>query len=322
MKTIIYYRDSNGNPGDTFSNMGCQLLCGRAIGPHYTVSWYATQPFSTDMPLSTHDAAVVCGSPWLWDQCNQSEKYQLLRQFLDFSQAKLKLVIGLGSSFILGQKRPPTLDTDIWREFDLVLCRDQLAADLLSEDGVKATVVPCPAYFAGLELAKRTAQGGPEVLVYTAFADPRSVPGAKYADPTALAEFQEFQRRWLKQGRPVLTMTVPDLEEVNRLGKEPTWHSVDPATLTRHFTSFSAVYTGRVHGAIVAQAAGCAAHLFPIDSRAVTAVQVGVKLFGRGANDHHELQGLLDLRGVAGPTVVKMIRDALGVPKPTGPDRW
>lgn len=305
MNTVIYYRDSNGNPGDTCSNMGCQLLLSKAIGPHYTVSYYANQPFSLDMPLSVNDVAVVCGSPWLWNHCETSAKYALLRNFLKLADAKVKVVVGLGSSYTL-DTTPDPLTCDVWRDFDLVLCRDRLAAQLLANQGVASLTVPCPAFFAGRQLARhRPAES--KLLVYTAFAS--SVPGSNFADQGRITEYDNWQLDWLKRGFPTLAMTVPDYEDLVRRGFEPRYYSTDPRSFAAIMALHHEVYSGRVHGAIVAKAIGCDSYLFPIDSRSVTAAHLGVNMFMAPGN-YAELDNVLKLR-LTHETVARFIQTAV-----------
>lgn len=276
--------------------MGTQRIMTELVGPHYVISHYASQPFSCDMPLSTNDFFVVCGSPWLWDGAGLSKKYNILRSAISLFSARKLVIYGVGSSYIIGKPHPSAKHAaDLLRMFDVVVCRDRHAVESLKEEGIDSMLLPCPAYTWGqqIQVGEKTEK---TCLVFTGHNRRDGSPSAKYCNQGIIDQFDQLQHELVNGERATtMTMTVPDHEEfIRRFGKTPDYHSTNPLNIARFLGQFQETYSGRVHGAIVAQSVGSQAWLCPIDTRAATAVHVGAKLLF-GLDSYQEFAGLADL---------------------------
>lgn len=97
---------------------------------------------------------LLVGTPWFWDKCSQSAKYQWLNTLLDNGQ--VKSAIGVGSCFPLGMDESVILNDPeesealraAWSRFDKVVVRDPLAHRLLTHLGIPNILLPCPSVFA------------------------------------------------------------------------------------------------------------------------------------------------------------------------------
>lgn len=313
MKTIAYWHDDNGNIGDTMTVMGCHGLMNDAIGVHYPIPYCSRLADAMKtVVLPEIDVAVVCGGPWLWDNCVDSQKYTLLRNFLEHTKAPIKIALGIGASYVITEPKPVDAPTsvDFWRQFNFVACRDALAAELLR--GLNTDLWPCPSYFTGEMLRPVVDHMMDSILVYTALDNERSVPTAKYARPELVATYLKFQEQWLKDGKPTATITWIDrVDFTEKFGREPDIHADSPAKATRHLAEFKNVYTARVHAAIIAAGLKINSHLFAVDSRALSAYHLGAKPF---LCQHPEMPGA-DLRSLPFQQLANRLRVALNTEK-------
>lgn len=306
MKTIAYWHDDNGNIGDTMTVMGCHGVVNDAIGVHYPISYCSrlSEAMKT-VVLPEIDVAVVCGGPWLWDNCVSSAKYDMLRNFIEHIKAPVKIALGIGASYVITEPKPVTAleSADFWRQFDFVACRDALAAELLR--GPHVDLWPCPSYFIGEMLRPVVDHINDSVLVYTALDNNRSVPTAIYAKPELVAAYLKFQEQWVHDGKPTVTLTWIDrVAFTEKYGREPEIHAGSPNRAARTLAKFKNIYTARVHAAVFAASLKINSHLFAVDSRALTAYHLGVKPF---MCQHPEMPGA-DLRSLSFQQLANRLR--------------
>lgn len=86
----------------------------------------------------------VIGTPWLWNLCWESPKYQHLVRLMEERKFKRKIALGIGSCFGWSGRIDLSLNArrvvDLWRGFDLVVCRDEIAKSLIPD----SLCLPCP----------------------------------------------------------------------------------------------------------------------------------------------------------------------------------
>ena len=102
--------------------------------------------FGQDLPRG--DAVVVCGTPWIFDQCGGSFKINELQRVMDDFDG-VKIAVGIGSSFPISV--PPSVinqDVEVWRDFDTIAVRDETAVRLLAAYGIPSVQLACPAMLA------------------------------------------------------------------------------------------------------------------------------------------------------------------------------
>lgn len=90
------------------------------------------------------DTLLVIGTPWLWNLCWDSPKYLHLREAMEGRTFKRKIALGIGSCFGWNGRIDLSLNArrvvELWRGFDLVICRDEIAKSLIPD----SLCLPCP----------------------------------------------------------------------------------------------------------------------------------------------------------------------------------
>lgn len=111
---------------------------------------------SLGINLDDEDVVAVVGTPWIWDLCERSEKYERLMSWIREakSNGQRLVALGIGSCIRWGEgARSFTYDSsssivkEAWGSFDFIACRDWIAKDILMCCGVNSTYLPCPSYF-------------------------------------------------------------------------------------------------------------------------------------------------------------------------------
>ena len=211
------------NPGDHIVERGARKLFGR-LG----------------IDIEASETLYVVGTPWLWHRCAESQKYADLRSSLKESGFKRKVALGIGSCFAWqGEADLGEGDAlEIWKDFDVVICRDELAAGLV--DGI---CLPCPSLWA-VDSAPATRSGFLAVD----------------CDPW----HPEYRtEKWIPKN-------------YDRLNYADGFQSQDQIDqLLQKLLSYRRVMSKRVHAAIPISPF-TKTKIVPADSRALTAVRVGV----------------------------------------------
>jgi hypothetical protein len=101
-----------------------------------------------------YDAVMVCGTPWLWDSFEKSQKYKNLLRCFELHKDTKKFFMGIGSCLINGQENSNVLErpsevAGIKALFSNaeVYVRDKVAHDKLNRAGIKNTLTACPSFF-------------------------------------------------------------------------------------------------------------------------------------------------------------------------------
>lgn len=204
------------------------------------------------------DANAVVGTPWFWDACAGSDKYQWLRHLLDASPPLM--AVGVGSCFPLGRDERMILDSpdqseairSLWSRFTRVSVRDEMAKRLLDALGVHCILLPCPSVFA---------------------VDPEPLP-----PPTPGSTIYITTRPWGTDTchSQFLDHKAPDVTMFNYgYGKRSTndvWRFLD------HLASYETIISERVH-AVTPFAGLRRTAVIPVDSRHLTSTNAGVALY-------------------------------------------
>lgn len=225
------YGEGPTNPGDLIVEEGARRLAAMS-----------------DIDLDRPDWLVVIGTPWLWNLCWPSPKYRLLSDAVASGRYAKKVAIGIGSCF--GLHIEPTLSDgkeeviDLWSRFDLVVCRDKLAARLVP----RAKCLPCPSLW---------------------FFDAAPVsPSKPLLQITNTKWHPDYDERWdwLRRDREVRSY-----EEVTRHSR------ADLEGFLGEFLAYRQVIAQRIH-AVLPISPFVQTKCVPVDTRSLTCVRAGIPL--------------------------------------------
>lgn len=240
------------------------------------------------------DVFVIAGTPWVWDLCEQSKKYEQLERTLTDMTCPV-LAEGLGSCYPLEwvRNRLPILQhrstrlvlNRIWNRCESVTVRDWLARWVLKAAGIKSKLEPCPAFLA----ADPTDQAG-EYPLFVAY-DPGKGISERCLTVDFYPRWERLSRKALAlPGVKVVAICEADQAYAQRLGatevelvREADPRSADTTALERLFALLrgaTVVVSGRIHAAIPAVAMGKPTYIMPVDSRHLAATYVGAKVWG------------------------------------------
>ena len=223
IRPYAFFGEPGNNPGDLLVEMGARAL---------------------ELPF---EDTFLIGTPWIYDQCQTSYKYQWLTE--QKPQGRF-IALGIGSSFPLGWtaethiKSLPKDQRDflkgIWGQFDIIAVRDTVAQDWLRMLDIQSHIIPCPS-------------------VLTSVGDGPYRPGSKIFvgnfDKTEMANdavYLEYQRGAYTEG--------------------------DVESLFRFIGSHETIISDRVHSVVpFANKRRCA--IVPVDSRHQTATVLGIQIY-------------------------------------------
>ena len=240
------------------------------------------------------DLCVISGTPWIWDKCHQSKKYQRLDHLLRALPKKTKKVaLGIGSCFpwatnVLdvyvyqkddnGVYEITRLHTrehlhKIFSSFDLVTTRDHLAFNILRKLDIHAFDCICPAAHIEIPQHFYKKESQEPLLV---FLNPHDGVSHESCDKIFMDDFIQFEK-WFKDKYSPDVITMDSLDRDWCLGQG--WEKVEWVREIPRFLEIvsqsSFVISGRVHATIPARLLGKRAYILPWDTRYLTAVRLG-----------------------------------------------
>jgi len=244
--------------------------------------------------LNTYDKLIICGTPWLFDQCFQSEKYQsLLETIKNHKGPKIARAIGSCYPYDWLDQKELTLQheeeneyiKEFWEKFDHITVRDKLAEYVLNELGVNCTLEKCPSYHVVDLFGIKAKEPEYNLLVIQ---DPeKSISG------NALPSFDwhDLYKRVYDEYNPlkVIAISEDDANYAKDMGisaeliyEENPYNETETSVknLLEIIARANVVISARVHSAIPALSLGKETYILPLDSRYLTAELVGVKKYG------------------------------------------
>lgn len=277
--SILYIHDGFLNPGDCFSYSGTRHYVSR-IGVVYehSVVIESTSSIPSLIHVSGPDHLVLAGAPWIWDRCTFSEKYAGMTALLRMARDVHKVAIGIGSCFLpkdvdyalttFVQNEKAALH-EFWSQFDEIVVRDILAWHILDAIGIESTLAPCPSVAVGEWFGKPAMAGGELLLA------------------------EDIRRNFVYSYLPqeCLEYFGSRIAAMRALGcKEMMWCCTSRAGLHARSlrsmctelagTGADRFFTARVHASLVASGMGLQGELMVVDSRALSAELLGVRLVG------------------------------------------
>lgn len=204
-----------------------------------------------------------------------------------------KTAIGVGASFLLhhlglddsypGQSAARACQ-EFWESFDLVVCRDRLAAKLFGEvlPSERVLLLPCPSYYSAQVFGVTAQQTSSDLLVW-ADVSAENFHGLREADVIAANALQD---ELIHAGYGVMTMFERDAVAFrHRFGRAPDADVRTPRDILLEIARHRSLVSPRVHACLPALSLGLDTSIISLDSRALTAVGLGAKPVGT-ALDH------------------------------------
>lgn len=294
---IVYLHPTKGtNIGDNLTFLGTKYLITSAFGPHEEVI-AELGPIELNPQLLHQyddlqaDIFVVSGTPWLWDQCENSNKYKVLRYFVDKFKGKVKIALGIGSCYPIGSNTIKEFIThkersnfrtcmrDTWGQFNVVITRDVLAARTFTELGIECLDTLCTSihslgYFKDIINRQRVLSTKPLLVFY----NPAHGVSKSSCDKYFIKDYLEYQYQYIEKYNPeIITICPLDEQDLHAQGIQNVTWIKSAEQLVDKLLNHKLIVSGRIHSAIPAQALGISTYILPIDSRYLTAVRVGVR---------------------------------------------
>ncbi len=240
-----------------------------------------TEPFETDI-------FVVCGTPWIWDLCTKSSKYNCLIKYLQMVKCKRKEALGLGSCYHrksldrkwIAFQHLSVCDNlaEIWKQFDYVSVRDHYAEYILKGLGVECFLTKCPAYNAVDYLEVKPKNG-----LYNALAihDLTKGIGGEIMPLTYAATWKEILKKIIKKYEieKLMIFHESEMKIAEDLDIKPDMFMEQDVkggchekvrSLFRFLAEAKTVVSSRVHVSVPAICLGKPTFYIPIDTRSLT----------------------------------------------------
>lgn len=280
MKNILLVGPSPTNATDGVIIKGITYLLERSYGP-FSSTYVLIDDHNFQTVKDFHigkdfDLVVVCGTPWLWDNFQNSVKFENLMTCYAAHPASEceRLLMGVGSCLALKDvdsdilTRPAEIrgmrDLCLW---STVITRDHLAQQRLESAGIASTFLPCPAYFCyGDEQPNESYVIDQNVLIWT---DPQlTISAIDWQDKTKLENYYRQVLMFYSVYEPtVYCANEEEMASAIRIGlPQPIVLRTSDQTLEimRHAEM---VLSGRVHCAVPARVQGASISLLALDTR-------------------------------------------------------
>lgn len=268
------------NPGDAFARVGVETLI-HAVDPECNFLYIdkETQAMNEEIEF---DRAVLCGMPLFW--CHENHRCwhmgwwnSILNQFLGRDKRKL-LIAGAGS--FAPCREPFTSDKELLNQYAKkfvaktwkTYARDQIVREIT---GLELEVFPCPSVFAvdrTIPKFRKLCNFMPDGAHYRHYGPEEATIWNKIRYPL-LAKFRTEDWCFVAHNDREFKFARDNGFARNRILTD----SKDPRYLLRIYSECDKYFGNRVHGAIVAAAAGADSVLCGYDSRLWAASIVGVK---------------------------------------------
>jgi hypothetical protein len=232
------------------------------------------------------DIIVLTGTPWLWDLCTKSKKYQDLEEFLGTFKSKGPIIgLGLGSCYPLRFSQTVLNSIikerddlkKIYSQFDYISTRDSLAAFVLRSIGIKADFEVCPSFYAFQKIKhKKNNMDNENLLIFQDPAKSISREVLSQEEVNQIIEWQVTQYR--NRITKIICITFKDYETAVKIWPEEVELISDFEKYVNLISISKKVISPRIHACIPAFSLGKEVEIVPIDTRALTAAACGIKL--------------------------------------------
>ena len=227
-----------------------------------------------------YDYLVYAGTPYIWDQFYDSEKYKNTQLCRDVHKKSKMVYLGIGScvnkydqnSFILRDNVSKSWLRKTY-ENSSVIVRDLVAKDILEEAGVTCEFLPCPSYFCQDEF--RQSPTGEEVAFFY-FCPELSISAGQYEkNPHLLQNYYKLSRYFIETYNPVIYANKVDSEVARSRGLNVITIN-NPEQMLEISRRVKVAISGRVHYAVPCLVSGATVGIIGIDSRSRVLTDFGI----------------------------------------------
>jgi hypothetical protein len=270
-RVIILINPGWSNPGDGLAALGVRSIV-ESLG-FKEIYQYAIEDYALWLQLFRPEeihAVILAGTPWIWDQCHNSEKFRCLQEAHKLLYGAKWIMAGGGASFLAEHIQPDytnaITDLSIFSKFQTCIARDFVARDMLLAVNKSTTLLPCPSTLLPIAIDARFSRlEKNEKRLFKH--DLRNEFLAPYLSEAFLLEYEKACANSLLDGF-----------------RETAWGSRQNATeqneILLKLASSKAFFTSRVHAAISSFSLGAQGRLFACDSRSFTAMHLGIDICG------------------------------------------
>lgn len=320
MKNVLYYHPVGySNPGDDITYHGGLEIMKLSIGNHNIYN-FCTEDLKSITSENIEifkkcDILVIPGTPWIWNNCNLTPKYDVLKFVLSFFKDKKKIALGIGSGFPLNYSYTETFNhlVEFWKDFDFISTRDFICSSVLNKAGIYSYSTFCTSVFYPYYKEKNSSNNKPTLVFY----NPKTWGHGRYLTEEYLDRYVQFQIDFINKYNPnILVLDNSEMEFINNMGRECHKVSSHEDVVSKLSTS-SFVVSGRIHSAIPARMMNIPAYILPVDSRWNTTINFGItpiinfetnNLF---PDSHIKLNNLKDISIKEANVISSMIKEKL-----------
>lgn len=279
MKNILYYHPvGDFNVGDDITFYGGLEIMKLAIGNHNIYN-FCTEDLNSITPENIEtfkkcDALVLPGTPWIWNNCNLTPKYDVFKFILSFFEGKKKIALGIGSGFPLNYTYTESFEylVEFWKDFDFISTRDVICSSALNKVGISSYSTLCTSAFYPYYKERTFIDNKPTIIFY----NPKTWGYESYLSEVYLDNYIKFQVDFINKYDPnILVLYDSEMSFINSLNKK--CHKISShQDVVSKLSNSSFVLSGRVHSAIPSRMMNIPTYILPIDSRWTTTINFGI----------------------------------------------
>jgi len=281
MKILCFRPRPQANLNDTFIEWGTKVLLREVLGDSIHFQNVYFEPLD-DTKIPDHDLFVLCGTPWIWDRCTLSAKYNDLATVLSFSEVP-KIALGLGACFPFGFKCNTVNEANssmpelgkMFEHFSGITVRDKFAKRVCDLLRIKADLLCCPAVFAKEYLETDCQKTEKNILFFCA---PQFGLSAGVLNEDFVHHYLVLQVNYAKEfGAQVICINENEQRLAFEFGLDVKLLR-SPKEVAQEIATAKTLLSGRVHGCVFAAGMATSAALLPVDTRFLTYKYCGGKI--------------------------------------------
>jgi hypothetical protein len=283
MNIVCFRPRPSANLNDTFIEWGIKVLLKEVLEFPIIFHDVYFEPLDK-LKIPDHDLFVVCGTPWLWDQCTLSQKYQDLTEVLSNSHAP-KIALGIGSCFPfsfecntteLVNRSMPNI-SNILSYFASISVRDNFAKTVCDLLEIQADLLCCPAVFARNYIKfKIPKYDYKRDIIF--FYVPQLGLSAEVLNKDFVEHYIKLQIDYTRRyNAQLICINKDEAKWAIDYGVEAE-KIKNPEELAQTLLSAKTLLSGRVHGCIFIAGLSIPSALLPVDTRFLTYQNIGGKI--------------------------------------------
>jgi len=276
--------EAMGNFGDDVTFESIHHIVTQVVGKHEIIKvddqHLFEKTFSDD-----GDILIVDGTPWIWNGCTRSEKYENLKKVLEGYKNKPRIALSIGNSYtfafageISSAESKELLD--VWNQFDLVVTRDSLTFSILEKSGVSNLIN-------GLDISIFLPDVYPLALFEgrhpCLYVYGKGAFNSGYMPKDYSEWVFNFQKKFVNDFTPKIISTYKKDANIKDLLFENTENVTSVTELVETFSYANLILSGKIHAAIPAFAYGIPTYLIPVDMRYIGPKDLGIRCLSPGS---------------------------------------